>query len=506
MFPALLLAATLLVGIAALRRTRTARDFFVAGRRLGAFRAGLAVAATAFSGFVFLGGPGLTGRIGFGSLFIVVPAGFTAALLCRTVGRRLVLAAEATGALTLPEVLAFRFEGQRGARLAAGLGAASILIGSVLYLGVQFSALALAGQFAFPGAPLAATLALGAGIVFAYSLAGGMNASVNTDVLQGIVMAVAAALAFGWALSAVSGPSGLAAAVAGTGPRLLDPLGVLGAAQGFGLLFLFSVGTLGQPHMLHKFLMLKSPEALRYLPAVIGGAQGLSLLVWFGLGAAVLAFGADGRLGPLAHPDDAALAVVSLPAAPVLLRGLIVAAALAAIMSTSDAFLNLGAAALVRDLPRALRRRPPGGDADAAPDSHRHRDRHPDRHTDRAGLRAARSGSVAVAAAGLVVAALHLSGGGLIAFLGTLGFGAFAAALAPALLLGLTWERATAAAAGLSMAAGLLTLLALELLLPETAPPPAALAMAVGFGTLAVVSLLSRPPPLPEPVRLTLTL
>lgn len=494
MLPALLLAATLLVGIAALRRTRTARDFFVAGRRLGAFRAGLAVAATAFSGFVFLGGPGLTGRIGFGSLFIVVPAGFTAALLCRTVGRRLVLAAEATGALTLPEVLAFRFEGQRGARLAAGLGAASILIGSVLYLGVQFSALALAGQFAFPGAPLAATLALGAGIVFAYSLAGGMNASVNTDVLQGIVMAVAAALAFGWALSAVSGPSGLAAAVAGTGPRLLEPLGVLGAAQGFGLLFLFSVGTLGQPHMLHKFLMLKSPEALRYLPAVIGGAQGLSLLVWFGLGAAVLAFGADGRLGPLAHPDDAALAVVSLPAAPILLKGLIVAAALAAIMSTSDAFLNLGAAALVRDLPRALRRRPPGGGTD------------PDRDSDRAGLRAARSGSVAVAAAGLVVAALHLSGGGLIAFLGTLGFGAFAAALAPALLLGLTWERATAAAAGLSMATGLLTLFALELLLPETAPPPAALAMAVGFGTLAVVSLLSRPAPLPEPVRLTLTL
>ena len=104
------------------------------------------------------------------------------------------------------------------------------------------------------------------------------------------------------------------------------------------------------------------------------------------------------------------------------------------------------------------------------------------------------------------MAALHLSGGGLIAYLGTLGFGAFAAALAPALLLGLTWERATAAAAGLSMAAGLLTLFALELLLPETAPPPAALAMAVGFGTLAVVSLLSRPAPLPEPVRLTLTL
>ena len=493
MIPALLLGATLLVGIAALRRTRSAADFFVAGRRLGAFRAGLAVAATAFSGFVFLGGPGLTAEIGFGSLFIVVPAGFTAALLCRTVGRRLALAAEASGALTLPEVLAFRFEGQPGARLAAGLGATGILVGSVLYLGVQFSALALAGQFAFPGTPLAATLALGTGIVFAYSLAGGMTASVNTDVLQGIVMAVAAALAFGWALSAVSGPTGLAAAVAGTGPHLLDPLGVLGPAQGFGLLFLFAVGTLGQPHMLHKFLMLKSPEALRYLPAVIGGAQGLSLLVWFGLGAAALAFGADGTLGPLERPDDAALAVVSLPAAPALLKGLIVAAVLAAIMSTSDAFLNLGAAALVRDLPRAFR-----PDRAAASGT--------DRDSDSRALRRARLASAAVAAAGLLVAALHLAGGGLIAFLGTLGFGAFAAALAPALLLGLVWERTTALAAAVSMAAGLLTLFALELLLPESGPPAAALALAVGFAALAVVSLLSKPTPLPEPVRLALTL
>lgn len=493
MIPAVLLGATLLVGIAALRRTRSAADFFVAGRRLGAFRAGLAVAATAFSGFVFLGGPGLTAEIGFGSLFIVVPAGFTAALLCRTVGRRLALAAEASGALTLPEVLAFRFEGQPGARLAAGLGATGILVGSVLYLGVQFSALALAGQFAFPGTPLAATLALGAGIVFAYSLAGGMTASVNTDVLQGIVMAVAAALAFGWALSAVSGPSGLAAAVAGSGPHLLDPLGVLGPAQGFGLLFLFAIGTLGQPHMLHKFLMLKSPEALRYLPAVIGGAQGLSLLVWFGLGAAALAFGADGTLGPLERPDDAALAVVSLPAAPALLKGLIVAAVLAAIMSTSDAFLNLGAAALVRDLPGAFR-----PDRAAASGT--------DRDSDSRALRRARLASAAVAAAGLLVAAFHLAGGGLIAFLGTLGFGAFAAALAPALLLGLVWERTTALAAAVSMAAGLLTLFALELLLPESGPPAAALALAVGFAALAVVSLLSKPTPLPEPVRLALTL
>ena len=480
MIPVLLLLATLAVGLAAVRRTRSASDFFVAGRRLGAFRAGLAVAASAFSGFVFLGGPGLTGEIGFGSLFIVAPAGFTAALLCRTVGRRLVLIAEATGAQTLPEAIAFRF----GARAPAALAALAILAGSVIYLGVQLAALARAAQFAFPGIGLGAALALGLGIVLAYSLAGGMVASVNTDVLQGIVMAAAAVAACWWVMSRLAGPAGLAArlAAAPDGGRFLEPLGVLGPAAGFGFLLLFSVGTLGQPHMLHKFLMLKSPEALRTLPAVVAGTQGLSLLVWMGLGAGALALLPGGAGEAAGHPDEAALAVLSLPGTPEFLTGLVAAAVLAAIMSTSDAFLNLASAALCRDLPRAFGR--PARDS----------------------LGAARLAGLLVGLAALGIAAGHLAGGGLIAFLGTLGFGAFAAGLGPAFLLGLAWERVTATAATLSMAAGLGSLLALEALLPGLAVPPAALAMAAGFLVLAAASLLSRPEPLSEPVRLAMTL
>ena len=167
MIPALLLLLTLAIGVAAVRKTRDSSDFFVAGRRLGALRAGLAVAASAFSGFVFLGGPGLTAQVGFGSLFIVVPAGFTAALLCRTVGRRLVLIAETSGAQTLPESIAFRF----GGRAPAALAAVAILTGSVIYLGVQLAALARAARFAFPDVSLTTCLVLGLAVVLAYSLA-----------------------------------------------------------------------------------------------------------------------------------------------------------------------------------------------------------------------------------------------------------------------------------------------------------------------------------------------
>ena len=56
------------VGIWALRRTRSTRDFFMAGRSLGFFVAGLAVFSSTLSGFGFVGGPGIVYRMGISSV------------------------------------------------------------------------------------------------------------------------------------------------------------------------------------------------------------------------------------------------------------------------------------------------------------------------------------------------------------------------------------------------------------------------------------------------------
>src|SRR5262245_562165 len=86
--------ACLGLGIWALRRTRNAHDFWVARQGLGVVVTGLATMAAAFSGFVFLGGPGLTYRIGLSSLFINLSIGFTPTLLAWTLAKRLRLLAE----------------------------------------------------------------------------------------------------------------------------------------------------------------------------------------------------------------------------------------------------------------------------------------------------------------------------------------------------------------------------------------------------------------------------
>ena len=57
------LAVCIGVGIWALRRTKSPRDFFMAGRDLGILVTGLAVFSSTMSGFGFVGGPGLVYRI-----------------------------------------------------------------------------------------------------------------------------------------------------------------------------------------------------------------------------------------------------------------------------------------------------------------------------------------------------------------------------------------------------------------------------------------------------------
>jgi Na+/proline symporter len=450
-------------------RTRDERDFFVAGQARGLVVTALATMASAFSGFVFVGGPGLMYRIGIASLWIVAPVGLTASLLCCLPARRLRRIAQARGVCTLPDALGERF----ASRPLTALTAVAIAAGSVAYLAAQLLALGVLLRVMFGFERLAPALLLGVAVLVGYSVAGGMLAGIWSELVQGTLMLAAALAVFVQALDATGGwraMTGSIAASAAFGPGFLDPLGRIAPATAFGFFFLFGVGVLGQPHMLHKFMMLDDPRKLRFMPLALGGSQVLCLAVWLGVGLAVPALVAQGLEPPLAQPDDAT-PVFLLRHCPPLVAALAFAGTVAAIMSTADASLNLGAAALVRDLPRAAGR--PLGP----------------------GLAPAR---LAVAALGLLATGLALAWGDLVALIGTFAFGLFAAALAPTMAVGLAWERVTPAAACASTASGLVLVPLLELWRRQSwfpgagypfaeDLPPAALALGASFLVLFAV-------------------
>lgn len=435
-----MLALTIVVGIWAARRTRTAKDFFIAGQRVGLLVIAMATMSAAFSGFVFLGGPGLTYRIGVGSLFIILPVGFTSGLLCWVVGRRLRLLASVREVYTIPDALECRYR----SRLTSALGALAVVVGTIGYLGAQILALGLLIEAIFGTREalgpwsLVVAMAVGMAVVLFYSIAGGMMAGVYTDLLQGGVMLLAAVAVFGHALQVGGGAAEIIGSIAGSEhfAGMLRPFGSVSVMTALGFFFVFGVGVLGQPHMLHKFYMLRDARQLKWMPLVLGASQTVCLLIWVGVGLTVPALVAEGRMLPLDRPDDATMRFL-LDFTPDLVAGLALAGALAAIMSTSDSFLNIGAAALVRDLPRLV---------------------------GRPIQRQLLWGRVATAGVAVAATGLALAYGDLIALLGTFAFGTLAAALAPALAVGLNWSRVTAAAATASIATGLGLNLALELL------------------------------------------
>ncbi len=450
----LALAAVALLVLTAwgLRSARGDEAYFAASRIAGPVTAGLAGTAAGLSAFVFVGGPGLFLSVGAASLWIVLSAPFTGALQCWVVGEPVVRRARSSGLMTVPDLVADRF-GEGAPRF---LAAVAILLGTLSMLGVQARAAALLGPplFGVPGwiAALAIT-----GATVCYTAAGGMRAGLPVEAAQGFVMGAAALAVTAAGLASVGGPGAAWAVLVERSPRHLTAWGTVGPLRGLGWFLLFGIGTCAQPHYIQKFLMLRRPRALRWLPLVGTLSLAAVLTVWAALGLCGSALVAGHRLH-LPAPDALTPALLN----SVLPRwaGLAAAAAVAsAVMSTASSLLNIAAAALARDLPRVSGRPP-------------------------LPLGAARAGTVAVA--GLAMA-LGLVWPRALALLGVLGWGTFTAALLPAVVLGLNWTGASRRGAVAALAAGPAVQLLLEAVRPSI---PALAAWEPGLAGAAVGTLL----------------
>jgi Na+/pantothenate symporter len=138
------------------------------------------------------------------------------------------------------------------------------------------------------GTSLALGIWIGAGVTLLYAAGGGIRAGIYTDVLQGAVMAAASVLVFLFAMDPGGrGLGGLSGAILEGDPGFLRPWGHLDPLAAVSFLFVFSMGVLGQPHVLHKFYMLRDPGAFRWYPLLSALALSLTVLLFFGVGMAV---------------------------------------------------------------------------------------------------------------------------------------------------------------------------------------------------------------------------
>lgn len=468
------------IGVWALRRTRTADDFFVAGKGIGLVALSVAAMSATLSGFAFIGGPGLVYSLGLGAMYIILPASITSATVAWVLAKRMRLLGELRGLITVPDAIGVRY----GSRAAQGLAGVSVLVAVVGYMATNFLALGLVIDAIFQSG-LGWGIWIGAVIVLAYTVAGGMIAGIYTDVFQGLIMAVASVLVFAYCLEAGGGLAGLSRSITAADAAFLEPWGKLTPLAALSFFFVFGLGSLGQPQVLHKFYMLRDPRRLKWYPALATAALFLAMLLFFGVGVAVKALVADGVLAPLAQPDQAT-PLFLLRFTPLLLAGVVFSGVAAAIMSTVNAFMNIGAAVVTHDLPVAFGR--PLADE----------------------LAWGRISTVVITVAAALTAQLS---GTLVAFLGIFGWGLFASTLVPALAVGLNWQGATRAGAVASIATGLGLTLAFETLgyfgvysFPEgvTVSGASLVASTLAFFAVSAVTTGGDGGDIPEDVRLAM--
>ena len=426
-------AGMLLIGYLAFRRTEDHEDYMLGGRNLPPWIAALSAGASDMSGWLVMGLPGAIYLSGLIEAWIAIGLTVGAYLNWLLVAPRLRAYTEVSrNSITVPSFFENRLRDRT--RLLRVLSGVVILVFFTLYISSGMVAGGVFFEGSFGGDYLVGVL-LVSGVTLAYTLFGGFLGASLTDVVQGLMMVVALIVVPVAAVVAVGGLGETAEAIGEAAPGHLSLLGDTALTGGTVLAIVSSLawglGYFGQPHIIVRFMALRSPReaksarriGISWMVVSMGGAV-ISGLV----GVAYIA-----RTGTdLSNPETVVLLMSKTLLHP-FVAGLVLAAVLAAIMSTISSQLIVCSSALVEDLYTVFRRTPP-----------------PPR-------RLVLMGRLAVLAVAVVALVLALSPNDTILGLVSFAWAGFGAAFGPVILLSLFWRRLTTAGALAGMFVGAAT-------------------------------------------------
>lgn len=338
------LVAMLAIGWKERRSGDSAAAFYLGGRTLGPWVAALAANASSSSAWSLVGTSGFAYLSGTAALWLL--PGCIGGFLLNWLVVAPRLRARTGDAITLTELLAGP-PGAAGRGAFVGFASLLTLLSLLTYVAAQMQAAGAAFVSAFD-VPLWSGVLAGSLLTVAYTLLGGYLAASRTDTVQGLLMVGVAVLVPLTGLAAIGGFEPLFAAMERTDPKLLDPFAGRVGAAAFGFaagLCGIGLGYPGQPHAVNKFMGMSPTASMRTARVVgIGWAcilyPGMILLGWLVRAQWALAVGA--------HED--ALYAASQNLLPPVVDGLVLAAVLAAIMSTVDGQLLVCASTVTHDL------------------------------------------------------------------------------------------------------------------------------------------------------------
>ena len=342
------LALIMGVGVYFARKKMTQADFHLGGKKIPGWALALSERATGESAWCLLGLTGFAFAAGFSSVWIAVGcvAGITVSWLW--LAKEFRRERDKYDTLTLPDYLATKYA-SRGTFI-RWFSSLIIIFFFILYVAAQFSGGGKTLNITF-GIPVTWGIIISAVIVILYAMAGGFFSVVWTDVIQAILMIITLVITPIIALIVIARSNvsiGSALTLAGGG---LDSWtgGAVGFAAGTLIFNNFSwfFGYLGgQPQLDARWMAMRTDRDVKIGAAI---AIGWTLLAYAGaitLGIAAIAlFGT----GAVSDPEQI-LPFVLLKLMPPWLAGILLAGAVAAMMSTADSQLLIATSSISEDI------------------------------------------------------------------------------------------------------------------------------------------------------------
>lgn len=340
------MVAMLLIGYYSFRRTSNLTDYMLGGRSLGPAVTALSAGASDMSGWLLMGLPGAIYASGLIEAWIAVGLTVGAYLNWLLVAPRLRVYSQVTNdSITIPSFLENRLKDtSRLLRIVSGI---IILLFFTFYVSSGMVAGGLFFESSF-GLNYHTGLLIVSAVVIAYTLFGGFLAVSYTDFVQGLIMFLALVFVPVIGLFVVGGFEGASESI-----RAVDPsrLSMIEGASVLGVLsaVAWGLGYFGQPHIIVRFMAISSVKETKHARRIGIGWMVISLLGALATGLVGIAYFQQNPGNDLGNSETVFITLGQFLFHP-FIAGIMLAAVLAAIMSTISSQLIVTSSALIEDI------------------------------------------------------------------------------------------------------------------------------------------------------------
>ncbi|MEW8970998.1 MAG: sodium/proline symporter PutP [Mesobacillus sp.] len=344
--------AMILIGLYAYRKTSDLSDYMLGGRGLGPSVTALSAGASDMSGWMLMGLPGAMYTSGISSAWIAIGLSIGAYLNYLILAPRLRTYTElANDSITIPDFLENRFSDNT--KILRSVSAVVIIIFFTLYTSAGLVSGGTLFESAF-GLDYRWGLFLTAGVVIVYTLFGGFLAVSLTDFVQGVIMFIALVLVPVVAFTELGGPTNVMDTVSAIDPTMMD-LFKGTTFLGIVSLLAWGLGYFGQPHIIVRFMAIKSMDELKPARRIAMTWMIVSIIGALAVGLVGIAYVQVNNV-TLENPETVFIMFANILFNPYI-TGFLLAAILAAIMSTISSQLLVTSSALTEDFYKAFFRR-----------------------------------------------------------------------------------------------------------------------------------------------------